>query len=110
MAALGLCSPAQAQEPSFSWKLSVGTLAATQALDVVSSIGGYEQNGFLRGTDGKFDVGKGVAVKSAYVGGLVITEMLLAKKHPRLYKGFTFLNFGISGATGIVVAHNFIIR
>jgi hypothetical protein len=72
------------------WLGSIGFLAAGQGADLFSSIGGRELNPALRGAQGQFSVGKGLAVKGALVGGLAGLEWLTNRhgEHDRFYSGF----------------------
>lgn len=104
--ALPTAPTAAAPEWRATWRLSIATMAAAEALDVASSVGGQELNGLLRRPDGTFSPARGIAIKGGVVSGLVIAELILAKRNPRLYKGLSMINFGITGATGVVVGVN----
>jgi hypothetical protein len=82
------------------------TLAAAQADDAHSSWGKCEANSLLAGAGGQFD-GKSLLLKSAAVGGLAFFEQLTGQKHPKFYRVFSVVNFGISGGLGAVAAHNY---
>jgi len=99
---------ASATRPSGSllWKSSIGALAATETADILTSRGRIEDNPLLRAPGGGFDTGKGVALKAAVVGPLVLAEWALKRHHPERRKGFAWVNFAISGFNTGVAIHN----
>ena len=79
------------------------TVAATNVGDVVTSLkdsGSGELNPIY---GGRF-TGRDVGIKAGFVGGNMLVQYLLLKKHPKLAKGFAFFNFGqsIAPVCGIV--------
>jgi hypothetical protein len=88
------------------WKLSVGSLAIANVLDVSSSWGKCEQNNLLAGQDGRFGA-KGVLLKSAIVGGVMSAEWLITRKTPRSRKLFSILNFGSATGIGALAVRNY---
>ncbi len=91
------------------YALSVVALVGANVLDVVSSRGAYEANPNLRDAAGRFSVGRGVAVKSAASGGLLLMQWLLLKKAPRedLRKPFAVTNIISAGVVGGTAISNF---
>lgn len=85
---------------------SVAFLAAGHIADHRSSIGQRELNPFLRGTAGQYDSGRGALIKAAIVGGNVIAQRLLIRRHPRLRKWATGANLVWGGASFAIAARN----
>ncbi|HSW50189.1 MAG TPA: hypothetical protein VLH09_08445 [Bryobacteraceae bacterium] len=102
----------QAQEKR-PWKkrfwVSVALVAAASVADVHSSRGLAEANPLLRNRQGGIDVARGVWIKSATVGGVVLLETLLLNKAPehRLEKPFTVINTLAAGAVTFTAARNY---
>jgi hypothetical protein len=90
------------------WRVSLATLAVSNALDIQSSWGKHELNSTLASPSGEFGA-QGALIKLGFQGGLVGIEFLLTHHHPsaRLYRTLAIINFGASAAIGGVVAHNY---
>jgi hypothetical protein len=105
-----LVIPAFAQEAPREhhrlWNWSIVALAGANAADIGTSLGRHELNPLLAGRNGRIDTGRAVEIKGALVGGLVLTEWLLHRRHPEVVKPFAFVNFAAAGAFGAVAAHN----
>src|SRR5271166_2491727 len=89
-----------------NWKLSMGSLAIANVLDVSSSWGKCEQNSLLAGQDGRFGA-KGALLKSAIVGGVMSAEWLVTRKAHRSRKLFSILNFGSATGIGALAVRNY---
>lgn len=91
-----------------AWRISVAGLAAANALDMSSSWGKRELNGALAGPAGTFG-GKGAAVKSGIMAGLVSMEGLMVRKHGggRLYRVLSVVNFAAASAISAVAVRNY---
>jgi hypothetical protein len=91
------------------WAISVGALIAASILDTSSSMGKYEQNALLQDPAGKFSTGKGVAIKSGFVAGTVVSQIIMMKKRPKeeIYPSATYINFISAGILGGVAIRNF---
>jgi len=89
------------------WKTSVAALVAANAADVHSSIGEREANPFLRGSDGRFAAKRGVAIKAATVGVLVLIQHRFQRKHKRRRRPFAHVNLITAGAVAGVAATNY---
>ena len=85
------------------WNWSAVALVAANTADIHSSLGGRELNPLVRGADGRFDLGRGVALKIAAVGGSLFVQSLF----PRGKKLFAKINFGAAGVTGGVAVSNY---
>lgn len=88
------------------WKASIASLAIVHAVDTQSSWGKCEGNSFLASGSGQFGA-RGMAFKSAFVGGLAMAEYLTGRRHPKLYGLFTAGNFGVSAGLGGMAGHNY---
>jgi len=90
------------------WRISLTTLAVSNALDVQSSWGKHELNSALASPSGNFGA-QGAMLKLGFQGGLVGVEYLLTRHHPnpRLYKALSIINFGASVGIAGVAAHNY---
>lgn len=93
-----------------SWKISVGLLIAANALDVASSQRGVELNPLLRNSAGQFDNAKGIGLKTAIFGPLILGEWLVIRHHPNWTPKFTFMNLGVAGAFEGIAIHNATVR
>jgi hypothetical protein len=91
------------------WLGSIGFMAAGQAADLVSSIGGRELNPALRGSTGEFSVSRGLAVKGLLVGGVAGLETLTNRhgEHDKFYSGINAA-FGVLGFGA--AAHNWRVK
>jgi hypothetical protein len=90
------------------WLASMTALATANALDVHSSWGKHELNPALAGPTGRFGR-DGALIKLGLQGGLMGIEYLITRGHPsgKLYRAFSFINFGASAATAGVAVHNY---
>ena len=90
------------------WRISLATLAASNALDIQSSWGKHELNPNLAGPSGNFGV-QGALLKVGLQGGLAGVEYLLTRHRPspRLYRALAVINFGASAGFAGVTAHNY---
>lgn len=93
------------------WKVSLFSLAATNALDVHSSWGKHELNPVLAGSNGTFGAHSAL-IKLGIQGGLMGMEYLLTRGHPtgKLYRALAIVNFGASAGFGAIAVHNYGIR
>ena len=64
------------------WGISAAVLIAGCSMDVASSYGHPEQTGYLRSPDGRFGA-RGAGIRFGIVGGGLITQLLIARKHPK---------------------------
>jgi hypothetical protein len=94
------------------WKVSMAALAAANVLDARSSVGHYESNPLLSNGQGRFSAGRGIAVKSAASGGMLLVQVLLLKRKPeqRLEKPAAIVNFAAAAAVGVTAYRNTKIR
>jgi len=88
------------------WAISLGPLAASQALDAASSYGLRELNPVLRSSNGGFGM-KAASIKFSAIAGLMGAEYLLVRKYPRSAKFFTIVNWTTAGATTGLAVHNY---
>ena len=113
-----LASSLSAQEatPPKLWYWSLATMAASNSLDLISSQRaqrlnlGHETNGWYTDAAGRFQLGKAVGVKAGMTFGAAGIEYLLIRKHPKLAKYCSILNFTIAAPTGIAAGRNFALR
>lgn len=78
-------------------------LAGASAADIASSWGKWEANPVLG--HGAFQ-GRQVAIKAGIIGGTLVFETILARKHPRYAKVFRWVNVGAAAGTGAVAIVN----
>lgn len=82
---------------------SAGALIASNVADASSSWGKYEGNPFLRSNSGHFGW-TGVAIKSGIVGGVLLGQRYILRRHPDQIRRSTWMNFAMSGVfTGVAV-------
>ena len=86
------------------WRISVAALVTASAMDAVTSMGKYESNGLLSGSDGKFGA-KGIALKSGITGIMLLPQLLL-RNNEKLRKPFTIVNFVQAGMYSGIAIHN----
>lgn len=86
----------------------MAVLAAANVMDARSSVGRYETNPLLQNGQGRFSVGRGIAVKSAASGGMILVQLLLQKRMPeqRLEKQAAIVNFAAAAAVGATAYKN----
>ncbi|MGO9256235.1 MAG: hypothetical protein ACLQU1_08040 [Bryobacteraceae bacterium] len=103
-----LVAPAVPSAGKNLWRISLTTLAVSNALDIQSSWGKHELNSTLASPSGNFGA-QGALLKLGFQGGLVGIEYLLTRHHPsaRLYRTLAIINFGASAGIAGVVAHNY---
>ena len=87
------------------WRISATVLGAITIADVQSSYGRREANPFLQSSNGRFG-SRGIALKSAVVGGAIAAQWLMLNKHPDAAGYAAAANFAASAATGAIVARN----
>ncbi len=112
---LALACVAGAAEPNRGWTkhwaVSIGALAGANAADIQASRGGYEANPLLRGPNGRFASGRAIAVKSGIIGGVVLVQWLLSRRHPERRKAFAVTNYALAGVvTGVAIRNSRISR
>jgi hypothetical protein len=101
------CQAVEAQKKSRRlWWASVAMVVAAGALDVASSRGGAEANPLLRGSNGTFNTGRAVLLKSLVTGGMVATEALVMRHSPGSGHSAAIVNFATSGTIGALAVHN----
>lgn len=90
------------------WFSSIGAIAAASALDIASSVGKHELNPTLSGPNGSISA-QGALIKLGIQSGIIGIECLALRHHPspRLYRAFSFINFGDTAVTAAVAAHNY---
>lgn len=87
------------------WKISAAVLGAVTIADMQSSIGRPELNPLLRNAEGRFTT-RGVSLKAAMVGGALLGQHLLLRKHPEASGWAAGANLAAAAATGAAVARN----
>ena len=97
-----------------AWKTlhvwSVTTLSLATAADIASSFkfssdGQKEANPLLRSATRAYGK-RGVAIEAGLLGGSLILQHYLVRKHPRLRVPFTIGNYALTGFQAFSVAHN----
>jgi hypothetical protein len=86
------------------WRISIAALVTASTMDAVTSMGKYESNGLLRGSDGKFGA-RGIALKAG-ITGITLLPQLLLRSHENLRKPFTIANFAQAGMYSGIAIHN----
>jgi hypothetical protein len=94
------------------WAASAAVLAAAHVADIASSRGMPEANPLLRDARGQFHMNRGILVKGAASGGLLVLQGVLLKrsKDSNLYKPFSVINLGAAGAVGATALRNHRLR
>jgi hypothetical protein len=92
-----------------AWIASVAAFAAANAFDLDSSAGKMELNPLLRGSDGRFSVGRAAAMKGGIGAGFVAFQGWMIHRNPEknYYKHFTFANAAASGGLGALAVRNY---
>lgn len=86
------------------YKISVAAVVASAAADMGTSMRPhlYESNPLLAGSDGRFGA-RGVALKSAIVGGTLAAGYIFHRRHPAISAA---ANAGMAAVTGVTAIHN----
>ena len=92
------------------WSRSILILIGANAVDIHSSIGKRELNPLAQGPNGKFDLKRGILLKSASVGTILLIEHLYQRKNPKRKKFTSKVNYAISAGIGVVAVRNYTIR
>jgi len=74
---LCLCQTGQSQDRAYEW--SVAAMGASQALDIHSSMGGYELSPVLG--RGRFGA-RQISIKAAIVGGGLLVQWVVLRRYP----------------------------
>lgn len=85
---------------------SVGWLGMGHFADHLSSRNRQELNPLLRGADGRYNEGRGVAVKLGMVTGLVVIQHYDVKRHPKHRKWWTVFNYSAGSVAYVIAAKN----
>jgi hypothetical protein len=91
------------------WKISLAPVFASQALDVASSYGMREMNPLLAGPDGRFGA-RGAGIKLGATAAMLGVEYLIVRRHTRVARIFSKVNWSVSIVTTGFAAHNLAIR
>jgi hypothetical protein len=94
-----------ARPPAY-WKVSLAPVIAAQSLDIASSWGRIENNPLLAGQNGRFGT-QGAGIKIGIVGAAVVAEYLILKRHPKMARLFSCLNYANAVFTGSVAVRNY---
>jgi hypothetical protein len=90
------------------WTASVAVLATANVMDARSSMHRDETNPLLQNGEGRYSTGRGIAVKSAASGGMILVQLLLQKQKPeqRLEKPAAIVNFAAAAVVGATAYRN----
>jgi len=88
------------------WHYSVVVLTASNIGDMSSSWGELESNPLLKNQNGRFGA-RGITIKCSLIGSLIITELYLQKKKPKVLKECSILNFTTAGVLTVVSIRNY---
>jgi len=91
------------------WRASLAVLGAVSIADMHSSMGRREANPFLRSDDGRFH-GRGIALKSIFIGSVAGAQWLMVRKHPNAAGYAAAANFAAASLTGAVVVRNHMLK
>jgi hypothetical protein len=100
--ALLLLALAASVHAADQWKISVVSLAASQAADAASSYGYPEANRLY----GARFAGRWIAIKAGIAVATPLIESRMMRRHPGLRKAFALFNFGTAAATAAAAAYN----
>ena len=100
--------PAITPDPQLRlWKVSAATLVAASIADSASSFGKCcEANPILASSNRTFG-SRGVAIKSASLGGQLLLQYMVARKSPKVARILSFVNFAGAGALTLVAVRNY---
>lgn len=87
------------------WKWSIAALVAGATMDVATSYGELEGNSLLRGKDGRLGA-KGAALKFGFIGGALLGEALIVRRHPEAALALGVANFGVGELLGGLAIRN----
>ena len=87
------------------YRASLAALVTANAVDVHSSWGHVEANPLL-GYGRTFD-GRSAAIKGGIVGGLMLTQWLIARRNPSAKRKLAIINFAVAGGVGAVAYRNY---
>ncbi|HEY7334513.1 MAG TPA: hypothetical protein VH639_06490 [Bryobacteraceae bacterium] len=87
------------------YRWSVASLAAGNAADAITSWRKLEANPILAQPGSTFGPGS-VAVKAGILGASLWLERWAARRNPRLYSAFAWINFGSAAGLAAVSQHN----
>jgi len=90
------------------WLTSIAAMTAGTAADAYSSWHKRESNSLLASSDGTFGV-KGVALKSAIAGAVLVPQILL-RKHHDWHLPFAASNFAEAGIFAGATVHNLSVK
>src|SRR5580700_4735263 len=83
---------AAAQARSYTaWKISLGAVVASEAMDALSSRGLHELNPLLANSEGQFGA-KATLLKIGFTGALLGMEYIVMRSHPGAAKVFWKIN------------------
>jgi hypothetical protein len=90
------------------WVVSAVALTAASFLDFSSSVGRHEANPLMRGSDGRFNVGRAVAIKGGITAGLLTVEglMMRHRQDASAEKSSTFVNGMAAAALAATAIRN----
>lgn len=89
--------------PYPAWAASVAFLAVAETADIASSRGSYELNPVLgRGPFGA----RQASIKAGIVGGVILAEWLILRRHPDSSRAFKWANYIAGGVTVGVAIRN----
>lgn len=88
------------------WKVSAFVLTAATTADAASSWGHVETNPLLRDNSGRFGF-KAIALKAAITSGVLGTQYLMLRNHPKGEKFTTISNFVIAAGFGAAAGYNY---
>jgi len=91
------------------WHVSAVAYGGAMAADAASSWNKYELNPILQDRTGRF-TGRGVAIKAAITGVVLIGEWMVLRRKPSLKKAVTVVNFGVAVPVAGVAVYNWSTR
>jgi hypothetical protein len=105
---------AQDIQPSLKlWTVSAATLSSANAIDALSSMrlnrdpNLRESNSLLASSSGRFETGRAVGIQAGLAACILVPEYLLIRRHPKLARAFSYVNFGLSAIPAQAAIHNF---
>jgi hypothetical protein len=89
--------------PRRNWNISVAFFVGAQAMDSMSSRGGFETNPVLG--RGQFGARQAV-IKAGIASGVVLAEQMILRRHPETQRFWTWANYGTGTAIAAVAVRN----
>lgn len=89
------------------WIASAVMLTASSFCDLGTSVGQFEANPLLRDSQGRFAMGRGIALKSGTAGSLLLLQYFATRHSDKNYKVSALVDFAGAGAYSTIAYRNY---